>query len=133
MESEQLFLPSACLFFFAIVFVSDSEYNPERSSRYSGLHQGPSPRKNSSGRSLLQLSPPTRKLVWSTTIKQHVRKRPAPVVRTRIRYTNGKRTRRDIPLALGDLYLTDARPGPATPDVGHKCILCEGVKSHPVV
>jgi hypothetical protein len=137
------FLVECVSFFFVIVFVSDSKHNLERKfALFGSPSKAKSARKNPSGRSLLQLSPPTRKLVWTTTIKQHVRKRPPPVVpappseskaRTRIRYTNGKRARRNIPLTHGDLYLTDARPGPAAPDVGHKCILCEGVKSHPVV
>ncbi|KAJ7900557.1 hypothetical protein B0H14DRAFT_3752784 [Mycena olivaceomarginata] len=37
------------------------------------------------------------------------------------------------PLCANDLYLDDAHPGTQAPLAGHKCIICGGVKSHPVV
>jgi hypothetical protein len=52
--------------------------------------------------------------------------------RTRIRYRDGKRKRRDNPLTANNLYLDDARPRADAPLAGHKCVICECVKSHPV-
>ncbi|KAF8174368.1 hypothetical protein K438DRAFT_1980398 [Mycena galopus ATCC 62051] len=49
------------------------------------------------------------------------------------RYPLGKRTRRRTPLARSDLYLTEARPPQTvTATQGHKCMLCDRVKAHPV-
>ncbi|KAJ6479820.1 hypothetical protein C8R45DRAFT_1101267 [Mycena sanguinolenta] len=45
----------------------------------------------------------------------------------------GRRKRRSVPLSANDLYLTDARPLPTVPTGGHTCIVCNGVKTHPIV
>ncbi|KAJ7828551.1 hypothetical protein B0H14DRAFT_3718702 [Mycena olivaceomarginata] len=58
---------------------------------------------------------------------------PPSKARMRIRYTYGKRTRREIPLMANDLYLDNERPRADAPLAGHKCIICGLVKSHPVV
>ncbi|KAF8209774.1 hypothetical protein K438DRAFT_1810328 [Mycena galopus ATCC 62051] len=52
--------------------------------------------------------------------------------KTRIQYTHGKRTRRSEPLTPTELYHTSTRPVAEVPTAGHKCVLCAGVKSHPV-
>ncbi|KAF8175655.1 hypothetical protein K438DRAFT_1979550 [Mycena galopus ATCC 62051] len=73
----------------------------------------------------------------SSSIKQDV---PPPTTepyagsaKSRIRYTHGKRTRRPEPLTPTELYHTSTRPVAEAPTAGHKCMICGGVKSHPVL
>ncbi|KAJ7875930.1 hypothetical protein B0H14DRAFT_3546223 [Mycena olivaceomarginata] len=45
---------------------------------------------------------------------------PPSKSQTRIRYVNGKRNRRDVPLTANDLYLDDERPATNAPVAGHR-------------
>ncbi|KAJ6477126.1 hypothetical protein C8R47DRAFT_1140796 [Mycena vitilis] len=62
--------------------------------------------------------------------------RPPPAPRRpaiRLIAPDGRRRERDTPLTVEDLYLDDARPPDITyPKLQHICILCLGMKSHPV-
>ncbi|KAJ7888991.1 hypothetical protein B0H13DRAFT_1888205 [Mycena leptocephala] len=75
--------------------------------------------------------------VPSSKIRQAPARRPeaAPPSKalTRIRYRTGKRDKRDVPLTEDDLYVGQARPPVRNPLNGHKCRICGGVKSNPVV
>ncbi|KAJ6533946.1 hypothetical protein B0H10DRAFT_2221244 [Mycena sp. CBHHK59/15] len=81
---------------------------------------------------IIHLGPPS-------TITQYTRKRhgvpppqPPSSARTRIIYRKGRRQQRDEPLKEADLYLDGARPPVGAPTVGHRCVICHCIKSHPV-
>jgi hypothetical protein len=57
---------------------------------------------------------------------------PSSKAQTCIRYRDGKHQRRNIPLTANDLYLDDWRPHADVPTAGHRCVICECVKFHPV-
>ncbi|KAJ7238548.1 hypothetical protein B0H12DRAFT_1237801 [Mycena haematopus] len=48
-----------------------------------------------------------------------------------IRYINGKRSKREVPLTADDLYLDDERPNTSQiADAGHRCPLCHNKCGH---
>ncbi|KAJ6475387.1 hypothetical protein C8R45DRAFT_1102680 [Mycena sanguinolenta] len=55
------------------------------------------------------------------------------IPKARIRYINGKRTRRDAALTASDLYLDEARPSAEASGDEHECFICGCVKAHAVV
>ncbi|KAJ6451102.1 hypothetical protein C8R47DRAFT_1204601 [Mycena vitilis] len=77
-----------------------------------------------------------RERVEARSLVMSLAQRPPPAPRRpaiRLIAPDGRRRKRDTPLTVEDLYLDDARP----PDIAylkleHICILCLGMKSHPV-
>ncbi|KAK7017232.1 hypothetical protein R3P38DRAFT_3201622 [Favolaschia claudopus] len=65
---------------------------------------------------------------------QPVKREPSPPssAQTRVRNTAGRRALRSPPLTADDLYLTADRPPVTAPRNGHKCQICQLVKSNPV-
>ncbi|KAF8198796.1 hypothetical protein K438DRAFT_1759449 [Mycena galopus ATCC 62051] len=71
-----------------------------------------------------------------SSIKQDVPPTTEPYAgsaKTGIQYVHGKCTRRSEPLTASQLYHTSTCPVAEVPTVGHRCVICAGVKSHPIL